>query len=106
MAENKFDQENIPEVGTDDVPSSFQLFGTEKAYNIKESRGVWWQCPKCGGNIAFESMDEGFDEDLGENQFFTVYSWNCEECGAEGSVHAVVNPLYISINQDNEEYED
>jgi len=103
MAENKFDKEKIPTVESDAVPMSFNVWDNETAYDVREKRGIWWQCPKCGGNFTFESMDEGFDEDLGENQFFTVYTWNCEDCGAEGSVHAVVNPQYISIVQEDDE---
>lgn len=103
MSTNKFDEENIPTVDSCDIPSSFNIWNDEPVYDVKEKRGIWWQCPKCGGNIIFDSIDEGFDEELGENQFFTVYSWNCEDCEAEGSVHAVVNPQYISINQEDDE---
>ena len=104
MAENTFDKENISTVDNYELPSSYMVWGDEKrTYDIKENRGRWWQCPKCGGNISFDSCDEGFDEELGENQFFTIYSWNCTECGATGSVYAVVKPLYISIEQDENE---
>lgn len=58
-------------------------------YNVKEKRSAWWQCPKCGGNVTFASMDESFDEELGENQFYTVYSRECEECEAHGIVRRI-----------------
>ena len=103
MAENKFDKEKIPTVESDAVPMSFNVWGNETVYNVKEKRSAWWQCPKCGGNVTFDSMDESFDEELGENQFYTVYSWECEECEAHGSVYAAVNPLYISIDQEDDE---
>ncbi len=103
MAENKFDKGKIPTVESDAVPMSFNVWGNETVYNVKEKRSAWWQCPKCGGNVTFDSMDESFDEELGENQFYTVYSWECEECGAHGSVYAAVNPLYISIEQEDDE---
>ena len=98
MEENKFDKENISTLSSCDVPGSLMVWDNQTVYDIGEKRGVWWQCPKCGADIIFDSMDEGFDEELGENQFFTIYSWNCEECGAEGNVHAVVNPLCISVD--------
>lgn len=46
---------------------------------------------------------EEFDEDIDEKQFITVYSWDCEDCDAHGSIHAVVNPLYISIEKEDED---
>lgn len=103
MAKNKFDKEEISVVSNGDVPGSFVLFESEKAYDIRNHRKNWWQCPKCGGDINFDSMTEEFDDSIGENQFITVYSWECEECGAHGSVYATVNPLYISIDQEEDE---
>ena len=103
MAENKFDKEKILTVDSDAVPMSFIVWGNETVYNVKENRSIWWQCPKCGGYVTFDSMDEIFDEELGENQFHTVYSWECEACEAHGSVYATVNPLYISIEQEDDE---
>lgn len=100
MAKNKFDKEKITTISDYDVPGSFMVFGDEKIYDISEKHEFWWKCPKCGGNISFDSNVEEFDEELGENQFITVYSWDCEDCEAHGSIHAVVNPLYISIEQD------
>ena len=102
MAENKFDKEKISIVSDADVPVSYVPFTVEKMYDIRNQRKNWWQCPKCGGSIEFESYDEHFDDSIGENQFITVYSWECVECGAEGSVYAAVNPLYISIVQEEE----
>ncbi len=108
MEENKFDKDNINIIAENDIPSSFMVFENEKVYDIKENRENWWKCPKCGGNISFDSMVEDFDESIDENQFTTVYSWECEDCGAHGNVFAVVNPLCISIEEDdyeNEEYD-
>lgn len=102
MEENKFNQD-IKVISGDELPRSFMLWGNEKVYDVREKCQHWWSCPKCGGDISFDSCDEGFDEELGENQFFTVYSWTCEECGAEGSVHAIVNPMYISVMQEEDE---
>lgn len=103
MAKNKFDKEKVSLVSDNDVPCSFVLFDSEKTYDIRNNRKKWWQCPKCGGNIEFDSMTEDFDDSLGENQFITVYSWECDECSAHGGVYAAVNPLYISIDQDEED---
>jgi len=49
---------------------------------------------------------EEFDVSLGDNQFITVYSRECESCGATGSVYATVNPLYVSIEENDEENEE
>jgi len=103
MAENKFDKEKIPTIESDDVPMSFNVWGNKTVYDVREKRGAWWQCPKCGSGISFDSNVDEFDEDLGENQLTTTYSWWCEECGAQGSIFTVVNPLYISIEQADDE---
>ena len=105
MAENKFDKDNINIAAEDELPDVCMFWDAEKVYDIKDNREVWWQCPKCGSSISFDSNVEQFCEDLGENQFTTEYSWYCEECGAQGGVFAAVNPLYIVMEQseDNED---
>ncbi len=104
MSENKFDKEKIEVVNENETPRFF--WDNEKVYNIKGANQVWWQCPKCGDNITFDSIVEEFDYASDEKQFITLYSWNCESCGAEGNVYAAVNPLYISIIQNDEENKD
>lgn len=49
-----------------------------------------------------------FDEEnisvvKGDNLPGSFNVWECEDCGAHGSIHAVVKPLYISIEQDESE---
>lgn len=103
MTENIFDKEKISLVNREDIPNSYVTWNdNRKTYDIREKRERWWQCPKCGGNISFDSCDQDFDESLGENQFFNIYSWSCVECKATGSTYAVVNPLYISVDQDED----
>ena len=103
MENNVFDKENISKVDSYELPSSYLLFGDDgTTYDISKNRAKWWRCPKCGGSISFDSMDEEFDEDIGEGQFVTVYGWDCTECGAHGTTFAVVNPLYITIEQDGD----
>ena len=38
MAENKFDKEKIPTVESDAVPMSFNVWGNETVYNVKEKQ--------------------------------------------------------------------
>lgn len=108
MAENKFDKEKIEIVENKNnteilVPKFF--CDNEKVYNVKDAKQVWWKCPKCGSYITFDPILEGFDYGSKEKQFSILYSWICESCEAEGNFYTVVNPLYISIKQ-NEEDED
>ena len=103
MAKNVFDKENVSKVNEDDLPSSYFLFGYgENTYDISENRAKWWRCPKCGGLISFGTLIEEFDEGIDENQFVTVYGWDCTECSTHGTTLAVVNPLYTSIEKDDD----
>ncbi len=103
MAMNVFDKENVSKVNNEDLPVSYGFFGDDgTTYDIGKNRKKWWRCPRCGGSISFGTMEEEFDECIGENQFVTVYGWDCTECSAHGTTFAVVNPLYISIEQDDD----
>ncbi len=100
MENYKFNEENIRIANRDDVPDSYIVLEDEIVYDIRDNQNKWWVCPKCGDDIFFDSIDETFDDSVGENQYITTYSWRCGECDAHGSVCATVNPLYISIESD------
>ena len=105
MLENKFDKENINIANKDDIPGSYMVLKNEKVYDIRENRKAWWRCPKCCGCLFFDSIEENFDESIGEHQFVTIYAWECQECDAHGTTFAIVNPLFTSI-EDNLSDED
>ena len=101
MAENKFDKENILVPAEEELP--FMVEVGEKVYDIKDNRKVWWQCPKCGSDITFYFNEVDSNENFSEEQLTTMYPWWCDTCAAQGAIFAVVNPLYISLEPNDEE---
>ena len=110
MVENKFDKEKIDTVHSDDLPKSFTVLYNEKVHDIRQKRNVWWKCPKCGGEIEFWGShfdnNEVLIDGVMENQMIGFFMWRCLCCGADGSIHTVLNAQYISIIQEDDEDDD